>query len=99
MVVFEDENISVVAEVHLTGFFTFHSLETGEVECIDEDEIKEIKEHNGKTLILYFTGWDDCPVDGFYAKESVDELRQRLNDVREKLKESIGNYYDVCRLK
>ena len=74
-----ETHVYVASDVYIK----LHSFDDGHEEEIEVDNIDNIGltdyfSKYGKperTCISYDTGWDDCPTDHMYVKESVDEVK------------------------
>ena len=78
-----ENNIEVSIYVASEVYIKVHSFDDGheeeiEVDNIDSIELTDYFSKYGKpecTCISYDTGWDDCPTDHMYVKESVEEVK------------------------
>lgn len=87
-----EDKISIEPELHITAMFCLHYADTGEETWISEDEFDSVKEYPDKTYVRYYTGWEDCMYEGFYAKETKEEIYALLNETRRKLSEAYKKY-------
>ena len=91
-----ETHIYVASDVYIK----LHSFDDGHEEEIEVNNIDSITftdyfSKYGKperTCISYDTGWDDCPTDHMYVKESVEEVRALYNKAFEKKREISKNY-------
>lgn len=72
-----NDKIEVNLRVHANVFITLHDEDDHEEE-MDIAIIYDVYEENGKTCVSYYTGNEDCPHDGFYVKESVEEVKELI---------------------
>lgn len=80
--------ITIEPELRINGEFCLHYLENGE-EVWHFDSVEERK---GKTYVIYYTGWEDCPYEGYYVRESKDEVISLVDCVRAKISEAYKKY-------
>ena len=99
-----ENNIKVYTYVASDVHIKVHSFDDGHEEEIEIDNISGIEftdyfEKYGKperTCISYDTGWDDCPTDHIYVKESVEEVKALYNKAWEVKREISKKYSIVC---
>lgn len=77
-----DNRIRLDVEIHPIVTLKLHDLEYGIME-IDHKDIERVRTDCGKTMILYKTGFEDKPIDGFYVKESVEEVNMLIEKAKE----------------
>lgn len=87
-----EENIRIEVDLHITSSICLHSLKDGKEEWLDEDEFNGVKQYDGKTYVEYYTGWEDCLYEGFYVKETPEEVLSLLKEARDKLSDSYKRY-------
>jgi hypothetical protein len=88
----EQENIIIEPKLHITGMFCLHYADNGEEAWIDEDEFDSVKEYPDKTYVRYYTGYEDCPYEGLYVKETKEEIYALVKQTREKLSQAYNKY-------
>lgn len=86
------DKIIIEPELKITGRFCLHYFDTGEEAWIDEDEFDSVKEYSDKTYVRYYTGWEDCMYEGFYVRESKEEIYALLKETRQKISEAYKKY-------
>ena len=86
------EKITIEPELRINGEFCLHDLESGEEEWQEEENFDSVEVYDGKTYVRYYTGWDDCPYEGYYVRESKEEVIALVNDVRDKISEAYKKY-------
>ena len=87
-----EDKILIVPELHITGTFCLHYADTGEEAWLDEDVFDSVKEYLDKTYVRYYTGWEECMYEGFYAKETKEEIYALLEETRKKVSEAYKKY-------
>lgn len=98
------DNIEVRTYITSDVYIYVHSFDDGYEEELEVNTINNITftdyfSKYGKperTCISYDTGWDDCPTDHIYVKESVDEVKTLYNKAREAKREIPKKYSIVC---
>lgn len=95
-----ETHIYIASDVYIK----VHSFDDGHEEEIEVNNISGIEftdyfSKYGKperTCISYDTGWDDCPTDHMYVKESVEEVKELYNKAWEQ-KRNIYKEYSVVK--
>lgn len=87
-----EDKITIEPELRINGRFCLHYLESGEEVWQEEENFDSVEERKGKTYVIYYTGWEDCPYEGYYVRESKDEVVALVNDVRDKISEAYKKY-------
>ena len=95
-----EDNIEVNVYVTSEVYIKVHSFDDGHEEEIEVNNISgiELTDYFSKygkperTCISYDTGWDDCPTDHMYVKESVEEVRALYNKAFVKKREISKKY-------
>lgn len=95
-----EDNIEVSIYVASEVYIKVHSFDDGHEEEIEINDIDSITftdyfSKYGKperTCISYDTGWDDCPTDHIYVRESVEEVKALYNKAFEKKREISKKY-------
>ena len=87
-----ENKIRIEPELHIKGMICLHALEDGEEEWLDEDEFNRVRVYDGKTYVEYYTGWEDCLYEGFYVKETPEEVLSLLKEARRQLHEAYEKY-------
>ena len=86
MVIYKDEKVRVEVDMVHTTSFCVHDLKTGEEEWQDTEEFAGVKtQKDGKVYVRYYTGWDDCPVEGYYVRETEEEVKQLWREAQSKI--------------
>lgn len=94
----ENSRVELRLYVDVNVAMKFHSLDDDlEVE-LNLDEFHGVTDRDGKTWISYHTDWEDCPTSGFYIKESVDEVKEIVNEAV-KLRADSYDKYEVVEKK
>ena len=88
-------SVELRVSIRATAIIKLHSLESGEEEELDFEDYRGVEEKDGKTYVSYYTDWEDCPTDGFYAKESVEEVKEMVDEAIKRLSESYDRYVIV----
>ena len=88
----QEEKITIEPELWINGRFCLHYLENGEEVWQEEENFDSVEERNGKTYVCYYTGWEDCPYEGYYVRESKEEVIALVNEVRDKISEAYKKY-------
>lgn len=99
-----EDKIEVCTYVASDIYIKVHSFDDGHEEEIEVNNIDSITftdyfSKYGKperTCISYDTGWDDCPTDHIYVKESVEEVKALYNKACKKKREITKKYSIVC---
>lgn len=87
-----EEKICIEPEINVKGSFCLHYLDNGEEQWLDENEFDSVSVYDGKTYVQYYTGWEDCPYEGFYVKETPEEVRELLHETRRRVSEAYKRY-------
>ena len=95
-----EDNIEISVYVASEVYIKVHSFDDGheeeiEIENISGIELTDYFSKYGKperTCISYDTGWDDCPIDHMYVRESVEEVKALYNKAFKKKREISKNY-------
>lgn len=87
-----EDKISIEPELIINGTFCLHDLESGEEEWQDAESFDSVEVYDGKTYVRYYTGWDDCPYDGYYVRESKEEVFGLFKELRAKITEAYDRY-------
>ena len=95
-----EDKIEVCTYVGSEVYIKVHSFEDGHEEEIGVNDIDSITFTDyfskygqaERTCISYDTGWDDCPSDHIYVKESVEEVKALYNKALEKKREVSKKY-------
>ena len=95
-----EDNIEISVYVASNVYIKVHSFDDGHEEEIEVNNIDSITftdyfSKYGKperTCISYDTGWDDCPTDHIYVKESVEEVKALYNKAWEAKREIPKKY-------
>ena len=87
-----ENKIRIEPELNIKGMICLHDLEDGEEEWLDEDEFNRVRVYDGKTYVEYYTGWEDCLYEGFYVKETPEEVHNLLKEARRQLQEAYEKY-------
>lgn len=87
-----ENKIRIEPELTIKGMICLHALDDGEEEWLDEDEFNRVKQYDGKTYVEYYTGWEDCLYEGFYVKETSEEVHNLLTEARRKIQEAYEKY-------
>jgi hypothetical protein len=86
MEIYKDEKVRVMAGVTIETSFCVHDLKTGEEEWQDTEEFAGVKtQKDGKVYVRYYTGWDDCPIEGYYVRETEEEVKRLWIEARSKV--------------
>ena len=91
MKTYENDRIEVLTFLHVEVIIKLHD-EDGHVEEIDFSIIESVKQENNKTLVRYFTDWEDDPIQGFYVQESVEEVENLLEEANKEYRNAFKNY-------
>lgn len=86
------DKILIKPELNIKGMICLHALDDGEEEWLDEDEFNRVHVYDGKTYVEYYTGWEDCLYEGFYVKETPEEVLNLLKEARRQLQEAYEKY-------
>ena len=89
-----DNRIRLDVEINPIVTLKLHSFEYGFME-IDHKDIERVRTDGGKTMILYKTYFEDKPIDGFYVKESVEEVNMLIEKAKETYSMALINYKAV----
>ena len=95
-----EDNIEISVYVASEVYIKVHSFDDGHEEEIEVNNIDSITftdyfSKQGKperTCISYDTGWDDCPTDHIYVRESVEEVKALYSKAFEKKREISKKY-------
>ena len=86
MEIYRDNNVRIEAEIVRTVSVCLHDLETGEEEWQDTDSYAGVKtDSKGRAYVMFYTGWEDCLYDGFYVRETEEEVRRRFKEAGSRL--------------
>lgn len=77
MEVYNKDGVIIEAYVSFKESIVLHEI-NGEEYTIDVDDISRVRVYDGKTYIGYYTGWDDCPEEGFYVTETPEEVKKLM---------------------
>lgn len=92
MVVYKDEKVKVEVNMVHTTSFCVHDLITGEEMWQDTEDFAGVKtQKDGKVCVRYYTGWDDCPIEGYFVRETEEEVIQLWREAQSKVYEC--DYY------
>ena len=92
-----NDKIEVLLNVQANVIIKLHSYKDGHEEEMDHSMFAGVVERNGKTFVSYFTDNEDCPTDGFYVKESVEEVRDLFREADKEYWNAVKNYTVVPR--
>lgn len=87
-----EDKITIEPELRINGRFCLHKFENGEEIWQEEENFDIVEKRKGKTYVIYYTGWADCPYYGYYVRESKEEVIALVNDVRDKISEAYDRY-------
>lgn len=90
-----DNRIRLDVEINPIVILRLHSVEYGGIMDIDHKDIERVRPDCDKTLILYKTGREDKPLDGFYVKESVEEVNMLIEKAKETFSDALISYKAV----
>lgn len=91
MEVYNKDGVILEVNVSFKESIVLHEID-GEEYTIEVDDISRVKVYDGKTYVGYYTGWDDCPEEGFYVTETPEEVKELMNKAREVLYENFEKY-------
>lgn len=87
-----EDKITIEPELRINGRFCLHDLESGEEKWQEEENFDSVDVYDGKTYVRYYTGWDDCPYDGYYVRESKEEVLALFKELIDKILEAYKKY-------
>ena len=95
-----EDNIEISVYVASEVYIKVHSFDNGHEEEIEVNNIDSITftdyfskyGESERTCISYDTGWDDCPTDHIYVKESIEEVKALYSKAFEKKREISKKY-------
>lgn len=90
-----DNRIRLDVEINPIVTLRLHSVEYGGIMEIDHKDVERVRIDCGKTLVLYKTGLEDNPLDGFYVQESVDEVNMLIEKAKETFSTALISYKAV----
>ena len=90
-----DKRIMLDVEINPIVTLRLHSVEYNGVMDINYNDIERVRPDCGKTLILYKTGFEDKPLDGFYVQESVEEVNMLIGQAKETFSTALISYKAV----
>lgn len=90
-----DKRIMLDVEINPIVTLRLHSVEYNGVMDINYNDIERVRPDCGKTLILYKTGFEDKPLDGFYVQESVEEVNMLIEKAKETFSTALISYKAV----
>ena len=91
-----DDKIKLDVEINPIVTLRLHGVNKyGGIMDINYKDIKRVRIDRGKTMILYKTGIEDKPLDGFYVQESVEEVNMLIEKAKETYSMALISYKAV----
>ena len=76
------DKINVSYTVKVDAEIIVHSFEDNVPQYVSIDTYAGCEVEDGKTIIRYYTGWDDNPYDGFPIRETTEEVDELFRTAR-----------------